>query len=74
MGLTFPAKDSLHEISHPVSGKSKKNISKCRLLIFVFFDCATGMFKYYFCKHLMKYSKGESYYHTSFSKRTRLYS
>ena len=24
--------DSLHEMSNPVSGKSKKNISKCHLL------------------------------------------
>ena len=39
-----------------------------------FFYCATGMCNYYFCKHLMKYCRGESYYHTSFSKSTRFYS
>ena len=45
----------------------RKNVSKCRLLIFFFFDCATGLCNYYFCKHLMKYCRGESFYHTSFS-------
>ena len=40
---------------------------------FVFLNCATGMCNYYFCKHLMKYCRGESYYHTSFSERSRLY-
>ena len=30
-----------------------------------FFDCATGMCNCYFYKHLMKYYRGESYYHTT---------
>ena len=38
------------------SGTKQKTISKCRLLI-VYFDCATGMCNYYFCKHLMKSAK-----------------
>ena len=65
--------DSLHEMSNPVFWNKYKYILKCRLLIF-FFDWATGMCNYYFCKYLMKYCWGESYNHTSGSKRTRLYS
>ena len=75
-GLTFHANYILwrqfHEMSNPVFwNKPEKNISKC--LLIAFFDWATGMCNYYFCKHLMKYCRGESYYHTSFSKITTLY-
>ena len=35
------------------------------------YDCATALCNYYFCKHLMKYCRGESYYDTFFSKKTR---
>ena len=56
------------------SGKNKKHISKCCQLIFLFFKWATCICNYYFCKHLMKYCRGKSYYYTSLFKRTRLYS
>ena len=35
-----------------------------KMLSIFFFDCTTGMCNYYFCKHLMKYCRGESYNHT----------
>ena len=59
--------DSLHEMLNPVFwNKSEKYF---KISSFFFFASATGMCNYYFYKHLMKYCRGESYHHSSFSKR-----
>ena len=47
------------------TNQKKKEYFKISVDLF-FFDWATGMCNHYFCKHLMKYCRGESYYHTSY--------
>ena len=69
-GLTFHANCLLRRqfalnIKHCYLEQFRKIFQNVVCWLF-FFDCVSGMCNYYFCKHLMKYCRGESYYHTSF--------
>ena len=70
-GLTFHTNcllGTLHEMSNPVFWKKSEKYFKMPS-VDCFFDWTTCMCNYYFCKHLKKYCRGESYNHTSFFRR-----